>query len=658
MNPSPEFYLHGEPDGLSEARRLRAGPFDLIFEAGDLRYIRWGGREVLRRIYPAVRDQDWGTVPGVITHLAIHAEADRFRIIYTSDLDDGTIGFTWKVEIIGDPDGTIRFAAAGVARRDFLHNRVGICVLHPIRECAGAHCRARYADGSTRLLRFPSIVAVEQPVRDLHDLAGLAHEVEPGWWAELTFEGGVFETEDQRNWIDASFKTYAPPLRLPHPVETPSGTRFQQSVTLRLVEVPGDGGSPAYPVVISNQSAEEGPVTITLSGRDARPLPSLGLGMASHGHGLTPQEVDRLTRVQPAHLRCDLKLSDPDWRKALARAGTDSVHLGAPLELVVHLPAGEEGDLVSVARAVIRLRADLARILILRDGRPATRAEDVRSAKACFADFGVPIGGGTDADLYQLNLHRPSTEDFEVIGWTMNPQVHAFDRRSIAETPEGAAHQVASARNYFPGKSLAISAISLRPRFNPVASGSRSDDRADRLPAPVDRRQLSLFAAGWTVGMIKALAEAGVDSATFFETTGWRGLMECEAGAPRPDLFPSMPGEVFPLYHVLAEVGGFAGGQVIPSVSSDPLSVTALGLHGNGRQGLIVANLGGEMRRVRLAGGRSSLRPNRLRRLDGSNLRQASTTPEDWRRSTFEGAQGPWELPPFALLFLDAALRI
>jgi len=37
----------------------------------------------------------------------------------------------------------------------------------------------------------------------------------PRW--TISFEGDVFETEDQRNWTDASFKTYCPPLRLPYP---------------------------------------------------------------------------------------------------------------------------------------------------------------------------------------------------------------------------------------------------------------------------------------------------------------------------------------------------------------------------------------------------------------------------------------------------------
>ena len=118
---------------------------------------------------------------------------------------------------------------------------------------------------------------------------------------------------------------------------------------------------------------------------------------------------------------------------------------------------------------------------------------------------------------------------------------------SIAETPEVAAQQAASVRRYFPGKPLVISPVTLRPRFNPNATGPEPVVPPGELPPKVDPRQLSLFAAAWTLAMIKALAEAGADSVTFYETTGWRGVMETAAGSPLPEKFPSIPGAVFPL---------------------------------------------------------------------------------------------------------------
>ena len=35
----------------------------------------------------------------------------------------------------------------------------------------------------------------------------------------MIFNGETFEMEDQRNWTDASFKTYCTPLSLPYPIK-------------------------------------------------------------------------------------------------------------------------------------------------------------------------------------------------------------------------------------------------------------------------------------------------------------------------------------------------------------------------------------------------------------------------------------------------------
>jgi len=80
------------------------------------------------------------------------------------------------------------------------------------------------------------------------------------------------------------------------------------------------------------------------------------------------------------------------------------------------------------------------------------------------------------------------------------------------------------------------------------------------------------------IGQPAILSEAGADNITCFETIGWRGVMEKEEGCSLPDRFPSLPGAVFPLYHVLADVGEFWTGQAFPVKSSIPLSIIALAL--------------------------------------------------------------------------------
>ncbi len=56
----------------------------------------------------------------------------------------------------------------------------------------------------------------------------------PAFGARVEFEGEVFEMEDQRNWTDASFKTYCTPLEIPYPVEVTKGTKISQKITISV----------------------------------------------------------------------------------------------------------------------------------------------------------------------------------------------------------------------------------------------------------------------------------------------------------------------------------------------------------------------------------------------------------------------------------------
>ena len=61
MLPTNVLY-YGRDEALPERLLLRAGPLSLVYEAGGVRYVKWGDREVLRRVYVAVRDSYWRTV--------------------------------------------------------------------------------------------------------------------------------------------------------------------------------------------------------------------------------------------------------------------------------------------------------------------------------------------------------------------------------------------------------------------------------------------------------------------------------------------------------------------------------------------------------------------------------------------------------------------
>jgi hypothetical protein len=131
--------------------------------------------------------------------------------------------------------------------------------------------------------------------------------------------------------------------------------------------------------------------------------------------------------------------------------------------------------------------------------------------------------------------------------------------------------------------------------------------------------------------------------------------METEAGPPLPD-FPSFPGAVFPVYHLLADLAEFPGKQIYPTHSSHPLLVEGLTLlHANGRRRILVANLTPQLQETKIKTGTCQAL---VRYLDETNAEEAMRHPERFRESAgspAESVAGKIELKllPFALARID-----
>jgi hypothetical protein len=624
------WFVFGSEAAPAPPLRLRAGPLQLLFEpaSGFIRGVRSGEREVLRGLYAAVRDRDWGTVPPHISHLESQVSDEAFTLTFDAACRRGDIHFLWKGFIRGQPDGSLLYEFDGEARSTFLRNRIGLCVLHPIRECAGAAARQTRVDGSVVECRFPTTIEPQIFGQgSFRDLRSVAHEIAPGLWAEVEFEGDVFEMEDQRNWTDASFKTYGTPLTLPFPVEIQAGARIRQRVTLRL-------RTAASSVAGSRVTLDEGQpevVTVSVPNAPIARLPHIGLGISSHGEALTEAEAARLRALRLSHLRVDLRLSMPRWPAVWEQAARDAGQLGVGLELALHLPrdGGEGGP--ELRRLLQEQPAALSRVLALREGEAATTQETLRRVRQALRGIDAPIGAGSDANFCELNreqaLRHLAISEADFLFWPINPQVHAFDNLSILETLEAHAATVQTARTFAGSKPLVVSPITLRPRFNAVATGTPRPVDRDELPPTVDPRQLSLFAAAWALGSLAALAGAGVESVSLCETTGWRGIMEREGGAPLPDAFPSLPGSVFPVYHLLADLAG-AASVAVPCVHATSRLAALTVFDSAGRWRTLLANLTPHPQRVRLTAGVSSAR---VRALDADFVAAAMRDPEEFR---------------------------
>ena len=668
---SKNVLCYGSEESPPEPIELRAGPLLMIFEPaeGFLRHIRIGNQEILRGIYAAVRDRNWGTISPKISNLKIETPLPNiegsFYLTFDVECQEREIDFFWHGAVTGDSQGTVTFTMDGIARSTFLRNRIGFCVLHPIRECAGQPCIIEKVDGTMERGVFPYYISPHQPFMDIR---AISHEVVPGLFAEVRFEGEVFEMEDQRNWTDASFKTYCTPLALPLPAEVKKGMTIAQSVTLNLkgeIPVETDSLQIGLPLSVAKGPSE---VVLTIGETHLGPLPRIGLGTANHGQILTDNERERLKALNLAHLRVDLNLSESNYKGILNQAIAEADALGVSLEVALFLTNAAENELSAFVKEIQKVKPRISTWLLFHLTENSTTEQWVQLARRYLSNYDseAMIGSGTNVYFTELNRSRPPTEALDLVCYSLNPQVHAFDNVSLVENLEGQAETVKSARQFIGDLPLAVTPVTLKPRFNPGATEPEPEPEPGELPSQLDVRQMSLFGAAWTLGSLKYLAESGAHSVTYYETSGWRGVMETEQGSPLPEKFRSLPGSVFPLYHVLADVGEFAGGIVVPVTSSDPLLVDGLTIRKNEKTRLVLVNFTSQRRQITIHNSwvewakpyRNLSAKIRVRHLDETNAEVVMLSPEKFRVHEGEpmetsGTSVKLEILPYAIVRLD-----
>lgn len=626
---------------------LTAGPATALLDGADLRHVRAGGAELVQRVYVAVRDEPWNTIPGVQADLVIARGRDSFRVTFSMRHRHETIDFAWDATITGDPDGTIRYAVDGVCHGSFRYNKIGLNVHHALESSIGRAYRARTAAGELRGV-LPHGIEPQRVVDGT--ITGmfapydeLAIEVADGVEAIVGIEGDLLELQDHRNWADGNLKSYATPLALGFPFTSADGTRIRQVLTIRH-----------RGVVPPARTADP---ELRVGAALGRPLPAIGLGAPSHEDALDARSAAQLRALSPAHLRVDLPMRPGAWEAPLERAIADAAVLGCPLELAVAAGDAAGPELARLAARLAAAGIPVARVhvLALADGfsaaAGATPPATVARVRAALAPVTGPVvyAGGTSQSFVDVNRDRPADPVITGIGFSACPTIHAADDASIIENIVGVEAVVRHAREIGEGRSIHVGPITLATRFGPYPAGPAFPGD---LPPPVDPRQLSLLGAAWTVGAIGALAAGGADSATLYETTGWRGVVAGPAASPMPDRFPSIPGQVFPLYHVLADLAAWRHGTVHALTTSAPLTAVGIAVSVDGTIGVLVANVTPEAQRVHLAGLTGGSADVRI--LDDGSAVEALTDPDGFRASA--GARrvlrdgGLWiALPPYAV---------
>jgi hypothetical protein len=589
--PSLAIKLFGTEQEDPKGRILSAGPLTALFDNGALRYIKLGEVEVLRAIAFLVRDKNWGTYTPDIAQLKIDESDQSFSVSYVARCGDAASSISYRAQISCGPDGHLQFAVDACPETDFLTNRTGFVVLHPLAGVAGRALEVEHVDGSKVSSEFPAII---NPIQPFYNIRALTHEVLPGLKVTCRMEGDTFEMEDHRNWTDASFKTYVRPLAKPWPYALPAKQAFRQKVSLEF--------STALPAP-TRKSGTNG-VTISRGETLVTQMPRMGLGLPHEeaAPALAVAELIRKSAINVLICQFDGRRDDLSATAKSVRALAEATGTGIVAEIILPANGQPADELAPIAQVIAAHGIKLDAVTVspaphLKAVLPGSKGPDVPSyeslydaARAAFP--GVTLGGGMYSFFTELNRSRPPAELLDFVTHTTAPIVHAADDVSVMETLEALPFVIQSTRAFIKGKPYRVGPSAIPARDNPYGAASADNPGNGRVClAKMDPRQRGLFGAAWTLGYISAFAKGGVDVISIGAPTGPSGIIARRTDYSQP-YFDGIAGPaVYPVYHVIAGLAPAAGQTLCGVTSSAPHLLSALAFQQPNGYEIWLANL-------------------------------------------------------------------
>ncbi len=613
--------LYGTDEHVQPMQTLRAGPVSCKFDQGAIRFIKVHGKEAIRNIAIVIRDKDWGTYPPRLSDVTIQQDANEFTVSYNAKCKDNQQEICYRATITGLPDGTITFTGKFSATTDFLTNRTGFVVLHPVNGVAGQPVKIESVTGDIEHAVFPELI---NPIQPFKNIRALTHQVLPTTSVCCRMTGDTFEMEDQRQWNDASYKTYVRPLALPWPFTIQQSTSLEQSVELTLLENNSNNNSNN-----SNNATEQTAnlysdhqpekCIIKLSKSDhVKPMPRIGLGLEpQHLAGATACKA-LLAKLAPQQIVVwhELKKHSSEHLKQAAQLCNNG---NIAIELQAVIPDDDfEAEIAELAAQCNAAKlhpsaVHVTPVIYLNSIMPGPTWPKVTDLATIYSEVrkhfpGIPIGGGMLSFFPELNRHRPPTEQLDFISHASNTITHACDDISVTENLEALPYIIKTCRSFADNKPYHVGPSSIGMRFNPYGSKTMENPNNVRIAmARMDPRQRGLVNAAWTTGYVSHLIRGGVDCINLHAPTGEFGIFNHHEFWQQPG-FDGTGKEVYPVYHVLAGLTHAAGKPQLTTHSSMSREVEVFGYENNGKLVVWIANLTDTAQQVELTGLKTDFR--------------------------------------------------
>ena len=592
-SPPDGIIYFGTDEAPQAERKFSAGALSLVLSDGAVRGLSWHGTEVVRGISCPIRDANWATYTSVLADEKIKESPDEFEISQLRLVADGAL----RIDLLfrGHSDGTFIATTEMSASGEFITNRAGFTLLHPLRDVVGTPLDIIHPDRSVTSSYFPLLISPEQVAAGI---AGLRYCVD-GIDTEIAFQGEVFEMEDQRNWSDASFKTYCRLLSFPIPYRLSAGEIQRQQIHVRLAGIPAGNAA-------SGPARPQGKLELQSC---AGHVPHIAVAIDD---GAIPDQAALICAraLNPRILQ--LRVTPGTAPRVCQCASQLSFAHPAEIELEVIIPAtgDPEMSLASIAAECEKASLAVSRVLALpesylRSYQPSgpwpvglTPQDLLEHARRSFP--GAEIGSGVLTYFTELNRCRPATAMSDYIGHGVTAITHAADDRSVIEALEGLAHIYRSAGALADGRDYRLGLVAIGMRSNPYGSGVMENIPQNRIAmAGADPRQRGLFAAAWAVGAVAATEGHKVSSLALSTLVGPFGAIYRRGAWAQPGYDESGTVMVYPIFHVLRFMSMMGGAPRLSLRSAGPGIVGVASQDGSGTH-LIIANLGTDVSRVRL----------------------------------------------------------
>jgi hypothetical protein len=380
-----------------------------------------------------------------------------------------------------------------------------------------------HSTGTREETFFPNLISADQPA---FDIRSITHEAAPGLTCTIEMEGDAFEMEDQRNWADASFKTYVRPLSKPRPYVIAKSAADRQRIIVSIE------GKPAARSVSSRDSAN-----LSLGAPIAH-MPDIALFVDESGLGaLSSDDIPQL-------LIARLDLEKPDSLAEFSRVAALAAQGLAPIAVELILSARDPDAEAAEALRLIEVAGLNPSALFVSPRReyktrPSHTLPDGEApidglvAALRRAGFAGEIGAGTPSYFTEFNRNPPGTAG-DFVFFSVAATVHAADDISVAETLSIYPVLVESARALCPGKPVWLGPCTIGVRHNPYGAATQPNPSNLRVPsATVDPRQSALFGAAYAVAAAAQAAASGVETVTLGAPAGPFGIFNAD-GSPRP----------------------------------------------------------------------------------------------------------------------------